>query len=202
MALSFNNREKDANYYDEHKDSLCIPLWESPWLDNYKKTMSVINKNDRILDLGCGAGRFAKLLFLNGFKKYLGVDFSAELIKECNTYVPEFNFICGNILEFDDYENYDTIVILEVLEHIKDDIKLLKSIPKGKTIVFSVPNYLSSGHVRAFSNFKMINDRYGKYVNARNVYTKISKKPWNHINYEGKKRLMHTKIFLLKGEKI
>jgi hypothetical protein len=56
---------------------------------------------------------------------------------------------------------FDVAVATEVLEHLKDDIELLTSVAPDALIVFSVPNYDSSGHVRYFEDSEQIINRYG-----------------------------------------
>jgi len=52
---------------------------------------------------------------------------------------------------------------LEVLEHVKEDLNLLRALPAGATVVASVPNYAGpkSGHVRRFDTLEDVVLRYG-----------------------------------------
>lgn len=40
---------------------------------------------DKILDIGCGAGRITFALYDLGYKNILGIDLSEEMITECNS---------------------------------------------------------------------------------------------------------------------
>ncbi|MDI5789533.1 class I SAM-dependent methyltransferase [Bacillus licheniformis] len=40
------------------------------------------SKDETIVDIGCGTGRFAKLLYDKGYRKYLGIDFPKECLKK------------------------------------------------------------------------------------------------------------------------
>jgi 2-polyprenyl-3-methyl-5-hydroxy-6-metoxy-1,4-benzoquinol methylase len=201
-------KEFSKSYYNDNIGRAGLPLSKSPWLDVYLKAMDFIgldNRDKKIIDLGCGTGRFAKLLFINDFDNYVGVDFAYERIKECKKYVPGYEFICEDVFSKEisnKFESYDVFVLLEVLEHIKDDLKLLDLIPKGKDIIFSVPNYLSASHVRAFKDIESIKKRYSFYLDILDNYTRISKKLMTHTDHKGVKCVFHTKIFLLKGVKI
>lgn len=94
----------------------------------------------RVLDCGCGTGRMGKYL-----KDYSGFDFASQALlhsetkglRVCDLYNP----FC--------YTKADTYLLLEVLEHI-DDKRVLANIPKGKLVVFSVPNWLCEGHLRTY----------------------------------------------------
>jgi len=55
----------------------------------------------------------------------------------------------------------DVVVLLEVLEHIEQDIYVLSIIPLGKQVVITVPNFDAKGHVRFFDNLDVIKERYG-----------------------------------------
>ena len=52
-------------------------------------------------------------------------------------------------------------VLLEVLEHLDDDLDALERIPPGLPVVFSVPNFWSRAHVRRFLQPRDVFDRYG-----------------------------------------
>ena len=200
--------EFDKSYYNDNMDRALLPLSESPWLDVYLRAIDFIgldNRDKKIIDLGCGTGRFAKLLHLNRFEHYIGVDFAHERIKECRKYVPNYEFICDDIFSKEIYSklvSYDVFILLEVLEHIEKDLELLDLIPKGKDVIFSVPNYLSASHVRAFENINSVKKRYSSHLDMLETYTRISKKVMTHTDFKGVKSVFHTKIFLMKGLKI
>ncbi len=100
------------------------------------------NKNDKILDVGCGVGYFSKLLTNYGAEVW-GTDINPDSVKICKQTIGP-NFFVGNAskLEFED-NSFDKILCSEVLEHLKDDkgavremFRVLK--PNG-TIVITVP---------------------------------------------------------------
>lgn len=170
--------QKESNYYDSNLSSVKLPLEESPWRDVYESAASLLPAPDNhlnIADLGCGTGRFAKLLFNKGYKKYWGIDFSEARIKEARQYVPQFSFSVGNLLSDKiqaKFTEFNVFVILEVLEHINSDCDLLLKIPEGKPVIFSVPNYDSAAHVRYFKDSDEIAHRYSKllYFGQDNIY--------------------------------
>ena len=98
---------------------------------------------DRILDIGCGVGYFAKLLSDHGCNVY-GVDINPESVELCNSTIGN-NFIVGNaeLLEYSD-ECFDKILCSEVLEHLKDDLTAIQEIyrvlkPNGLVLI-TVPS--------------------------------------------------------------
>ena len=199
------NPEMPERFYNLHigTGELVEPE-ESNWYPLYKLVLDLLPQaaeNPSILDVGCGTGMFAKLLQKKGYTKYLGIDFSVNRIKRARTIVPDFTFRKRNMFDKKmqtTYSLFDNIIILEVLEHIEKDLEFLRSIPENKTIIFSVPNYLSNSHVRAFPKQETVRNRYGKILEFLDSRVFTSKDKWNHINAYGVSRKMHAKIFVFK----
>lgn len=68
-----------------------------------------VNKNSKILDLGCGNGRTTFGLYNIGFKEIIGLDISEKMIIKCKEIakkknIEDIKFICSNAekLEFED----------------------------------------------------------------------------------------------------
>ena len=158
--------EQPAAYYDSHLTGVSKPLEQSPWLAVYAVTANLLppaEQDPLIADLGCGTGRLAKLLWSRGYRHYWGVDFSPARIAEATRYVPGANFEVGDLFDGAMRERFaelDAFVALEILEHVEGDIELVQAIPAGRTVVFSVPNYDSAGHVRTFDGVDDARARY------------------------------------------
>jgi 2-polyprenyl-3-methyl-5-hydroxy-6-metoxy-1,4-benzoquinol methylase len=157
-------REQGPEYYDGRMQQVKLPLEQSPWLNLYQMALTLLPQGDvSIIDLGCGTGRFAKLLQLNGYSRYLGIDFSTRRIEEARSYVPSFRFAVANVFSPSLRAlclDYDVFILLEVLEHLEDDRALIRSIPAGRLVILSVPNYDSAGHVRRFESHEQVRERY------------------------------------------
>ncbi len=103
-----------------------------------------INKNEKILDIGCGAGTLA-LYYTSRGNKVLGIDISNKAIVSARKSIKILNMkdVEFKIMNFPiqiPKEKFDRIICSEVIEHLEDDIlalnkvyKLLK--PKGKAII-------------------------------------------------------------------
>lgn len=81
-----------AEFYDQFIDRHLIPLEKSPWRKVYEEAARLLpeSKDETIVDIGCGTGRFAKLLYDKGYRKYLGIDFSKGMLEEAKRYNPSF----------------------------------------------------------------------------------------------------------------
>ena len=159
-------KEKGPSYYDKKSEGALEPLAMKMYGKLYRCAadfLSQVPKHNMILDLGCGVGRLARVLYEEGFKNYVGVDFSTGMITKAREQVPKFKFIVANILsdEMNDlYKDCRTFVLLEVLEHIEKDIEVLRMIPQGSLVVISLPSYSAGGHVRYFASPKKVKVRY------------------------------------------
>lgn len=157
MELSkehYNKGYKGAKKYECH-------FTESPYFEIWQHVVSIINPDSKVLDLGCGTGQFANMLIDNDINLSYGVDFSTTAINMANKVV-EGNFYQGDLYDkaiYDKHE-YDTVVCLEVLEHINRDLEVLSNISKGTNIIITVPSYDSIGHVRHFNNINSVISRY------------------------------------------
>jgi SAM-dependent methyltransferase len=91
----------------------------SPWL------------GQRVLEVGCGIGTYTAEMAA-GARKIVAMDmertFVAEAAERLRQY-PNVQLICGDATATDiprpDGEAFDTVVLLDVLEHIEDDVALL-----------------------------------------------------------------------------
>ncbi|MFE8696014.1 class I SAM-dependent methyltransferase [Cytobacillus sp. FJAT-53684] len=173
--------EKEESFYDKvyktggssrmykkhYTQSIYLPIW--------KKALELIQnvKQPDIIDIGCGVGQFANMLFHNGLYNYKGIDFSKEAIRLAR----EQNSDQMDKFEVDNaysskiyHQNYNIVILFEVLEHLQEDIDVLEKIRSGATIFFSVPNFNSESHVRWFTSEEDIKNRYGNYVQIDKIY--------------------------------
>lgn len=159
-------RERGPDFYDKKSERALEPRAIEMYKDLYRCAANFLSrapKHNMVLDLGCGVGRLARILYKEGFKDYVGVDFSTGMITKAKEQVPKFKFIIANMLssEVNDLcKGCRTFVLLEVLEHITKDIEVLRMIPQGSLVVISLPSYSAKGHVRYFKSSKKVKLRY------------------------------------------
>lgn len=116
-----------------------------------RESAEALKNGDRVLDIGCGNGRFLEACLDRGVN-YLGVDNSPELIKAAEFNYPGYIFKVGDILNLEEatQEKYDYIYCLAVLQHIPGRelrvralSEMLKKLKPGGEMVISVWNLWS-----------------------------------------------------------
>lgn len=102
-----------------------------------------LKKGERVLDLGCGNGRWFKI-FKEKEVEYIGIDNSEKLIEIARTLFPKATFIVADALKIPFQENYfDKVYAIALLHHIPSEryrLLVLKEIkrvlkPRGKLIL-------------------------------------------------------------------
>ena len=100
----------------------------------------------KVLEIGCGVGGNVGLLSQSG--QYRGIDMHKPAIDYCSEKYPQFEFQCTRVEDIPQEFNsnkFDSIYLLDVLEHIDDQVAILKSAqnyltPSGKILV-TVPAF-------------------------------------------------------------
>lgn len=169
-------KERDSGYYDEiyknsHHYSLRVNAENTIYNKLYNFVQNRIGKAEAVLEVGCGTGQFAEKLINNGYNYIIGFDFSSEAIKMCNDRCPSGTFLCEDVNIFDFHSiSYHTIISLETLEHINNDINVLSKIRKGKRVILSLPSFDDPSHVRFFTTANDIEKYYKDVLSNIKVY--------------------------------
>jgi 2-polyprenyl-3-methyl-5-hydroxy-6-metoxy-1,4-benzoquinol methylase len=109
----------------------------------YIYTESLINKGNKVLDVGCGRGQFGSQISAKA--EFTGLEFNDEAIKKAQQ--AGLNVLKQSIEEHSiEHEGkYDFVTSFQVLEHIgnsRDFIKAsLSAVKPGGKLVISVPSY-------------------------------------------------------------
>jgi len=183
-------KEKDNKFYNKNIKKMIDA--ENKYEDLYRKAIELIScdieYNPRILDVGCGIGSFVKYLKECDYKRYVGIDFAEDLLSYAKEKYPEYKFTNGNLTSDKSLNSYlkrfNYFVSFEVLEHIEDDLKVVAALPLDSIFIFSVPSVNSPGHIRKFSGFDEVTERYGELLDFNNEerYDIIKKgKPHHHM---------------------
>ena len=111
--------------------------------------VNLITKKDNFKVLEVGAAYGETLIYLKehrNAKEVIGVDLNFDESKK-DSYNQTDDFIFGDIeeLSLNQYQNYfDVIILADILEHLKDPLKVLKKLKKNLKsdgeIISSIPN--------------------------------------------------------------
>ena len=108
------------NNYAEDFSKTRDNVWKS-----FYKLKDYVNRNDSILDIGCGNGRLASLFDEN---EYLGVDFSQNLIDIAQSKYENKKFLVKDVTEkgwFSDIGTFNKIFAIAIIHHIPSyDLRL------------------------------------------------------------------------------
>lgn len=166
---NYVTRDPDPNSWRNHGNGILINHYHS-----------IITGN--IIDFGCNHGACSFLICENkGVNKVLGLDLNQDAINVANKTklnYPDFNieFICGNVLDFNSVEKYDTIVSFHTIEHIyPDDIdtilkKFYNLLKNGGYFITSIP------FEKAYDNYQHVayyNEITLKELFERNGYITV-----------------------------
>jgi SAM-dependent methyltransferase len=125
-----------------------------------------------ILDIGCGAGHFAAMCRDFNVAYSAGIDYSSSAIKLARMHAPRAHFITSNAgsqAAMIKGNSYKTAVFLEVLEHVYEDLDMIRKIPKGRVVVGSVPSFHTYGHCRWFGHAGEVKQRYKNVLDLKSV---------------------------------
>lgn len=170
--------EYNSNFYDDMYDAggydgvYDLPTKKSFYYPLYLAVTKEIEALPRlpILEVGAGTGGLAELLLKAGLP-YSGFDFSSKAIKKARIRVGSDDCLfVRDAYDRDSYnEKYGIIICTEVLEHIENDIAVIKNWRIGSHCVCSVPNFDSKSHVRFFRDTRQVAERYSSVINITNV---------------------------------
>lgn len=137
----------------------------------------------RVLEVGCGVGSVTQRLEPH-VDELVSIDINREAINYCRKKFNRKNsikFLNANITNYQDNQKFNTIVCLNVLEHIKDDEKALANmfnlLKVGGILVLLVPfgNFMhsvadkESGHYRRYAR-KDLKIKLDKHFNVKKLF--------------------------------
>jgi 2-polyprenyl-3-methyl-5-hydroxy-6-metoxy-1,4-benzoquinol methylase len=153
----------DASYHAHYRNSHYYVHW-------VKVEFLLRNVKGPILEIGCGPGQLAHMLEDLGYTDYLGFDFSEEAVAMARQNSKQ-SFTVGDARDIDNFQReYATVICLEVLEHVEEDLRILKNVKPGTFCILSVPNFPAPSHVRYFRSEREVRARYYKLVDINKIY--------------------------------
>lgn len=121
--------------------------------NSHALVLELIGHNKRVLDVGCASGYLAEVLLRRGCS-VAGVERDPELAEQARKIMDEV--VVADLDELDlraafAEDQFDVIVFGDVLEHLRDPLRLLRSVPAllrpGGSVVISLP-HVGHGDVR------------------------------------------------------
>lgn len=100
-----------------------------PWKD-FERFKAYFRADFKVLDLGCGNGRLLTFLKKEGYKSYLGIDQSGELLKQAKKAHPKETFIEADMSDsLPLKQKVDAIFAIASFHHLptQDQLKALKN---------------------------------------------------------------------------
>ncbi len=106
----FNKNE--MLFYDKHGITLEIV---------YQKIFGDLDRNYRILEVGCNVGHKLERLQMMGFKNLYGLDINAKAIETGEINHPDIHFIHGTLNDLNYYEKFDIVMTNYMLIHVSPE---------------------------------------------------------------------------------
>ena len=161
-------------------DTLLLRTW------HIKKAIKVWSKNKNnisILDAGSGFGQYSYYLSsLNKSWRINGVDVKEEQIEDCNNFFKKLgkenaSFGTADLTRYVKEETYDMILCVDVMEHIEEDVLVLKNFysslkPEG-LVVISTPSDLGGSDAHDHDEESFIGEHVRNGYNINEIKSKL-----------------------------
>jgi len=160
---------QEAEYRKDFRDSIYLAVWTQVY--RYLRQIP----EAKVLEVGCGSGQLAAYLNFMGFDGYVkGFDLSNQAVEIARGRM-NWNFFQADARDAQAFEgDYNTIISLETLEHIPDELSVLKNMRPGTFLIMSLPDFEYESHYRWFTNPQQIEKRYYQMIDIRQI-VKIEK---------------------------
>jgi SAM-dependent methyltransferase len=143
-------QERGSDYYDRvYSDGTPMPKHQPV----YDAVVDCLGRMQapRVLEMGCGDGELALEIVSRGIP-YRGFDLSGVAIARGRTRGLT-SVVVGSAYDPESYlpHDYNTILALGVFEHLEDR-RALHHIPEGMQVLFSVPDFVETSHLRTYQD--------------------------------------------------
>jgi SAM-dependent methyltransferase len=166
----------DAMFSEGGSDGIFdLPYRRSGYYPLFRAVARLLQQRQpaSVLEVGCGTGAMAHLLFDRTTLDYRGFDFSPLAVDKARARTGRRDaFYVADATAAATYagQHRDAIVCTEVLEHIEQDREAMAHWPTGTWCVCSVPNYDADTHVRLFRTEEEVRERYGALIDIQHIH--------------------------------
>jgi 2-polyprenyl-3-methyl-5-hydroxy-6-metoxy-1,4-benzoquinol methylase len=162
-------KEKGPEYYNDIYDN---EFDQTRYHAIYDRILEWVKdkENPRVLEVGCGCSDLS-IMMVNNNIPYQGFDFSQKALDQLAKKSPATREKCKLANAYDDENysgDYNTVVAVEVMEHL-DDLRVLENIPPGKNVILSLPDYMAWSHLRVYESETKIRERFDKLLDISGI---------------------------------
>lgn len=175
--------EADPSVYNEmyrNDDATFDDPARSPYLPVFEAVVDRVRRfgSKRVLEVGCGSGTLARMLIDAGIE-YRGFDIAEVGVEKARIRAHgAAELFVGDATDPACYSRpYDTVVCVEVLEHIAGDLAVIQRWRPASSFVCTVPNFDYPTHVRKFVRELGVRARYGELLEIAEI-ERVTKRIW------------------------
>ena len=153
MASYQNWTDQSENFDDAYSEKSTIPLFKEYVKQDLNLRQKIVFeelgdlKDKKILDLGCGVGRYSHEAAMKGGQT-TGIDISPKAIEIAKKKTLEFNlstnckFICDDFINSKNIPKVDYVIALGFVQYFDDGLKVLNNILNvNRKIIFDLPTF-------------------------------------------------------------
>ncbi len=124
-----------------------------------------------VIEIGCGAGEFARLLRDLGVVNYLGLDTNAARLARARIACPQYRFEVADVFLTSHLrrEDYDVAIMTGFLEFVRWDLVALELVRSQRRVLGTVTAGDEPGRVRQFTSASQVLDHYSPVLRELRV---------------------------------
>ena len=158
-----------------------------------KKFRKERNGNINVLDAGSGFGQYSWFMMkLSESWKITGVDVKSEQVSDCNDFIRKIkkehqvNFKVADLTVMNEQNIYDLILCVDVMEHIEDDVRVLKNFSRSLrsegVLLISTPSDQGGSDVNDNHTESFIEEHVRDGYNISEIREKLKSAGFNLID--------------------
>lgn len=173
------------------------PNEQVTWL----KKRNLLNKNVRVLDIGCGSGNFLSCLPLDVTK--VGVDIDKTSIDIAKEKYKNIEFICSSFEDLKYQEDIDLITMYHVLEHLSNPKEVLERLytlsNENTRLLIEVP-IIENGLTNDINGFFSV--QHLTHFSRNSFKNILQLSGWEIVEWEEQKDYNGCRVLAKKGIKL